>query len=84
VVYLVTGGGGGGLIDVWKGPHTAYARRIHHFVLIRVTPEALHISAVEPKSGVVFDRAVIRKHTIAFQRQRPLIRSLAAKWRRAG
>jgi hypothetical protein len=83
VVYLVTGGGGGGLVDVWKGPHTAYARRIHHFVLIHVTPEALIISAVEPESGAPFDRAVIRKDTGAFQRQRPLIRSLAARRSRA-
>jgi len=59
VVYVITGGGGGGLIDVGRGPNTAFSRRAYHFVLVRVTPQALHLSAIDPRSGKAFDRAVI-------------------------
>ena len=59
VVYVITGGGGGGLVDVGHGPDTAFSRKVYHFVVVRVTPGALHLSAIDPISGRAFDRASI-------------------------
>lgn len=62
VVYMVTGGGGGGLEKAapWRGPFTAKVYSGHHYCLVNVFGPTLRIEAYSP-AGYLFDYVEMRK-----------------------
>lgn len=55
VTYVVTGGGGKRLYKAGRNVWTAFSKKVHHVVLVRVDGERLSLEAVEP-DGTVMDR----------------------------
>ncbi|MGI6139582.1 MAG: metallophosphoesterase [Candidatus Hydrogenedentales bacterium] len=62
VVYMVTGGGGGGLETAgpWRSPFTAKVYRGHHYCLVNVFGPTMRIEAYTPE-GQLFDFLELRK-----------------------
>ncbi len=58
VVYVVTGGAGAPLYGVSGSAFTAFARSVHHFVQLDVTPTSLSLQAIDV-SGNVIDRLTL-------------------------
>ena len=59
-VYIVTGGGGGTLIDDEPGPLSARYRSIHHHVKVDIEGSLLTLTAID-SAGTAFDAMTIRK-----------------------
>jgi acid phosphatase type 7 len=53
VVYVVTGGAGAPLYGVTPSDFTAFARAVHHFVEVDVTPTSLSLSAIDADGNVI-------------------------------
>ncbi len=55
VIYVVTGGGGKDLYKARKSKWTAFSKKVHHAVFVRIDGERLFLEAIEP-DGTVIDR----------------------------
>jgi predicted phosphodiesterase len=53
VIYVVTGGGGKDLYRAGRSKWTAFSKKVHHAVLVRIDGERLSLEAIEPEGAVV-------------------------------
>jgi len=60
VVYIVTGGGGGHLYDIGRSARIAFAKKIFHFVHVKINKESLELSAIDDR-GNEFDSLSLDK-----------------------
>jgi len=60
VIYIVTGGGGARLYRAGRHEWTAFSKKIHHFVNVRIDERTLTLSAIDHR-GKVFDELVLNK-----------------------
>ena len=53
VIYVVTGGGGKDLYRARRSKWTAFSKKVHHAVLVRIDGERLSLEVIEPEGAVV-------------------------------
>jgi predicted phosphodiesterase len=53
VTYVVTGGGGKDLYRACRSKWTAFSKKIHHAVLVRINGERFSLETIEPEGNVV-------------------------------
>ncbi len=88
VVYIVTGGGGAPLHNVYPDIWTAYCEKTYHFCLIDIMSSKLFLKAIKP-DGTVFDSLILDSITdeeISYNIQmllspNPFVHNLTIKYR---
>jgi 3',5'-cyclic AMP phosphodiesterase CpdA len=70
VIYVVTGGGGGRLYDVGHNEWTAFAKKVFHFLHVKIRGKRLELRAIDG-NGNEFDQLILEKDSVGSTQSMP-------------